>query len=54
MPIEICKTDAQKAVRYLNDAAAFYDRHAVSTKDRDRIRLMNLLKKKINDKIKQQ
>lgn len=49
----VSKTDVATLIRYLDDAAAFYRRHATNTKESDRSRLLgkmsNKLKRKSNN-----
>ncbi len=51
--MELCKTDIKTIVRFLEAAARFYDQHATSTRERDRMRLINKLTNKLNAKLKQ-
>lgn len=49
----VSKTDVATLIRYLDDAAAFYRRHATSAKESDKSRLLgkmsNKLKRKSNN-----
>lgn len=49
--MDICKTDLNTLCRYLRDAARFYDQHATSTRERDRLRLLNKMIYKLNKKL---
>lgn len=49
----VSKTDVATLIRYLDDAAAFYRKHATNAKESDRSRLLgkmsNKLKRKTNN-----
>ena len=50
----LCRSDARKASRYLMDASRFYDAHAKGAREQDRARLLRLLARKIERKIKEE
>ncbi len=50
--MEICKTDVNSIIRLLSDAAVFYRTHAKSTREIDRIRLLQKMSNKLNRKQK--
>lgn len=43
----VCRTDMSTVCRYLDDAAAFYERHAAGTREKDRARLLRNMSKKL-------
>ncbi len=47
----VCRTDVERAVRYLLDAAAFYEGHTDITRIRNRARLMRNLAGKLARKV---
>lgn len=49
--MNVSKTDITTILRYLSDAARFYKQHAVSTRDHDRIRLINKMNYKLSKKL---
>lgn len=49
--MNLSKTDISIILRYLEDAAKFYKWHAVTARERDRIRLINKMIKKLRCKI---
>lgn len=52
--MEICKTDAKTILRFLTDAATFYDTHAKGFAERDRVRLLRNMAKKLTKTINKQ
>lgn len=46
----VSKTDVATLIRYLDDAAAFYRRHATNAKESDRSRLLGIMSKKLKRK----
>ena len=51
--MEICKTDVKKILRYLTDAASFYDAHAKGFVEKDRPRLLSNMARKIARNMKE-
>ena len=49
--MEVSKTDMVTLRRYLDEASRFYCRHAVTTKEKNRIRLLTKMAMKIGRKI---
>ena len=49
--ITLSTSDCSTLNRYLSDAARFYKLHAVSTRDHDRIRLINKMNYKLSKKL---
>lgn len=47
----ISKTDAAILIRFLDDAAAFYRRHAANSKESDRSRLLGIMSKKLKRRL---
>lgn len=45
--MNVCKSDAVAIIRYLESASVFYRQHATSTRDVDKIRLINKLVTKL-------
>ena len=52
--MEICKTDVKKILRYLTDAASLYEAHAKGFAERDRVRLLRNMAKKLTKTINKQ
>lgn len=48
--MEICKTDIKDILRYLADAADFYETHANGFAEKDRPRLLRNMARKIRKK----
>lgn len=48
--MEICKTDIKDILRYLADAADFYETHANGFAEKDRPRLLRNMARKIGKK----
>lgn len=48
--MEICKTDVKTILRYLADAADFYETHANGFAEKDRPRLLRNMARKIGKK----
>ncbi len=51
--MEICKTDVKTILRYLTDAASFYEAHAKGFAEQDRPRLLRKMARKIGKNIKE-
>ncbi|WP_315388211.1 hypothetical protein [Hoylesella shahii] len=51
--MEICKTDAKTILRFLTDAATFYDAHAKGFVEKDRPRLLRNMAKKLSKSLKE-
>ena len=51
--MEICKTDVKKILRYLTDAASFYEAHANGFAEQDRPRLLRNMARKIARNMKE-
>lgn len=49
--IALSNSDCSTLNRYLSDAAKLYKQHAVSTRDHDRIRLLNKMIYKLSKKL---
>lgn len=52
--MQISKTDAQIICRYISDAVKLYRQHTTSTRDLNRIRLLNNLQAKLKKKLLKQ
>ena len=51
--MEICKTDVKTILRYLTDAATFYEAHAKGFTEQDRPRLLRNMARKITRNMKE-
>ena len=51
--MEICKTDVKTILRYLTDAASFYEAYAKGFAEQDRPRLLRNMAKKIARNMKE-